>query len=705
LSEKLFSMPMVHVNDDDTVDIKQSKIDDYLSLLTKTLHDSARESGCVSNVRPRKLYWCPQLQELKTRKRFWWSIWVQNDRPRNGVIFDCYKYVKKQFRRVSRQCVQRYLDNRAKNLSFMFGIGRSRSFWNGIKQTRQFKTHSLLDAHDFSTFYSGIMQDSQTELTTFQSDVKLNVMQVFNAHCDKTFSVVIPPRRIFDSLSNLRKGCAAGMDGITTEQLFFGRSDILCKHLSNFYSVILSSGIVPYCFTVGTIIPLLKKATLNPNLPSNYRPITLTSTFAKLAEMFLRPDQDELGLSNGQYGFREGRGTDFCTAMLNDVSLYCNEQHTPLYICSLDAEKCFDRIWHPGLFYKLIGKLPLAYWMFLYRWYGKLKAVVKWNGLQTPAFSVTRGTRQGSALSPVLFSIFINDLLLELEQSGSGGVRIGKYLFNFFAYADDVTLFSTTVTGLQHLIDICDAYSKAWNFNFGIKKTKCMAVGLNPFKAEPKWHLSGQVIENVELLDILGVIFDRHLTGGKHAEQRVSVCRKSFYSLAQCGLSFPSGLSTEAKVELLRCVCMPTLFYGCGSIYLSKGCLRKLNSFQGVITKRAFGLSKFLHHSPILGALEIISATDQVKQQTLNLMYRIGRVHCSARDLILAVKDTKGCLANRVVAYGVSLYSAILSKPRALKFVGEDGLRDSIRTVMYDNNFKNKMSQERIFLNALLSPF
>ena len=72
----------------------------------------------------------------------------------------------------------------------------------------------------------------------------------------------------------------------------------------------LRSGVVPLSFSDGTIVPILKKKNLNPDLLDHYRPITLTNTASKLLELVLLDEiQSQFIPHELQFGFVENRST------------------------------------------------------------------------------------------------------------------------------------------------------------------------------------------------------------------------------------------------------------------------------------------------------------------------------------------------------------------------------------------------------------
>ena len=83
------------------------------------------------------------------------------------------------------------------------------------------------------------------------------------------------------------------------------------------------------------------------------------------------------------------------------------------------------------------------------------------------------------------------------------GVRLGGQHFGSFAYADDVTLISATVPGLQRMIDVCTQYAEEWRMLFNPAKCKCMTMGRNEFGVELSWYLKGSLVENVSEMDLL----------------------------------------------------------------------------------------------------------------------------------------------------------------------------------------------------------
>ena len=466
------------------------------------------------------------------------------------------------------------------------------------------------------------MQDSET-LNTEQMHIHDKVEEIYLNNKDNGTTEQIDATKVGEYINKLKGNRSPRIDGVTTEHLRFGKSEPLCHHLANLYSTVISHSIVPTVFTTGIIIPIIKKSTLNPNQSESYRPVTLSSVHTKLIEYLMLPKDN---VADTQFGFRQGRGTSMACSLLNDTLCYSKGNDTPIYLCAMDAEKCFDKIWHSGLLYKLWGMIPNNHWLLLYRWYKSCGAIVRWNGGCSSRFSITRGVRQGSVLSPLLFNIFINDMLIELKGQ-EHGIMIGKEKINAMGYADDITVLGPTVTGLQCLINVCSHYAKTWRFSFGIKKSKCMIYGPCPFQVQPKWFMGNQPLETVNQLDILGINYASDGKSNLHVDNRIKKCRNCFYGLRESGMSYP-GLASEAKSHIWKTVLRPCLFYGCETIELSNRNVSSLETLQSNLIKSVHGLGARSHHSKLLQALNIPTISEVVKQNVMslfNILFKIEK--------------------------------------------------------------------------------
>ena len=133
-------------------------------------------------------------------------------------------------------------------------------------------------------------------------------------------------------------------------------------------------------------------------------------------------------INDYQTGFRSGYSTIDNMFILQTLIQILHNKKKKLFCAFIDLKRAFDTVWRIGLWSKLIkyninGKcLKLIKNM-----YGNIKSAVKVNGTSSNSFPCNIGVRQGETLSPLMFSLYLNDLHDFISNSGIvNGVNINQ---------------------------------------------------------------------------------------------------------------------------------------------------------------------------------------------------------------------------------------------------------------------------------------
>ncbi len=109
------------------------------------------------------------------------------------------------------------------------------------------------------------------------------------------------------------------------------------------------------------------------------------------------------------------------------------------------------------------------------RLYTKNLCSINVNNMQTEWFDTNCGVKQGNTLSPIIFGIFINDVVDDVK-SVNIGININGINVCILLYADDIVLLSETEEGLQKLLDKVYEWSRKWKIKFNAQKSNILYV-------------------------------------------------------------------------------------------------------------------------------------------------------------------------------------------------------------------------------------
>jgi hypothetical protein len=435
--------------------------------------------------------WNVFVKQSHVTARRAYKRWIQSGRPKDGDVYSDMCESRRVFKRKLRECKGDAERKKADKFAGKFIEKDYRNFWKEVHKHKTNGKSGLISSIDGVTGRDmiGHWKDKYEKMFN-ERDFENSKQKFFECNQGQTGDMFyVTEADVSKALQDLKSGKAVGDDNIHAEALKLG-SGVLSKHLCVLFNMWINCGYVPKQIMRIRLCPILKDRAGDVNSSDNYRLVAVASSISKLFEsVLLNYLKQCIPVSETQFGFREGYSTDICTDVLKKtINDFC-DKGSYVFALFVDLSKAFDTV----NFWKLFAELEsngvagnvvnvLAYA------YSNEELRVSWQGNLSESFSRSSGTRQGSPLSPFLFSVYINSVLKKLAECDAG-CRIRSKTVNHIAYADDIVLLSPSWRGLQQLMDILSCEIAERDLMFNYKKTKCMVF--------PPKHKSHQFLSKI----------------------------------------------------------------------------------------------------------------------------------------------------------------------------------------------------------------
>ena len=258
-------------------------------------------------------------------------------------------------------------------------------------------------------------------------------------------------------------------------------------------------------------------------------------------------------IGRNQFGFRKGYGTRDAIGVLRTLCERSLEHGKDVYICFVDFEKAFDRVnW-----VKLMQILKSIHvdWRdrrMIQELYMRQEAVIRIADEDSDPAVIGRGVRQGCPLSPLLFSVYAEMMMIEAMEGIDCGIVVGGESINDIRFAADQGMLSNSAAGLQEIMDQLNDTAKTY-MKINVKKTKTMIVTRKEGQ-KLDIRVDGQSVDQVKQFKYLGSIVSEDGRCTKDVKARIGMAKDAFTKRREL---LSRKMSSVVKKKMVK-----TLVYG-----------------------------------------------------------------------------------------------------------------------------------------------
>ena len=613
------------------------ELNDYLTrAIQKTTSKHGEKKIITTHSKP---FWTPQLSELRDRMNEASKCYAKRNTDINE---ENLLLAKESFDEARKQECKNFILEKTNNLNNAQKLKFWKEFNKLFKKKVEQSIEPLVDPDGsiltneneieelmFTTFFEGKHLHGQEfdnyfyeEVNKLYEDILLLNPEDLNVY-SLDLNAPITMEEIKSAIKNY--GCA-GKSNDKEEfnpKMFKHLGENFLKYLQIVANECLNQG--KWIWNKAEIIFLRKNGKDSYAKPGAYRPISISSYIGKLVEKIIAKRIQRylniIGIYDpDQEGFMEGKNTiRYLNRLVTNIRSDIQKKLTSICLF-IDFEKAFDSVWKRGLLIKLhnlgiTGKMFHLIDSFLM----SRKVALNINGTVGPdKKSSDVGVPQGSALSPILFRIYVMDLAEELAN---------KENISLLKFADDGTIRVSGVTTeeclitLQFALDEINKWARKWRMVINCQPDKteviCFSTAENDRKLIPNTFKLGESdIQLVHKTKVLGLILDDKLNFQDHSK---FVYKKLCHIWVKvCEYSNRHwGFHVKTMLTILKTLFLPTLLYA-GHIWMNEHNLKDINCLYYKMIKSTIGAVlniKQTHAEIILGLppLNIVTELNRVK--------------------------------------------------------------------------------------------
>ena len=365
-----------------------------------------------------------------------------------------------------------------------------------------------------SELASNIPSASNQSQTSFQVDSSSSSTQTSPKFSFQTVS----EDEVSNLISSMENKKSVGVDGISMHMLKISAPAIV-PCLTYLFNKSLSVGDFPLRWKQAKIIPLHKSG--DKTLPCNYRPIAILPSVSKILEKIAgKQFSDFLKsrniLSDKQSGFRQKHSTVTALTRVSDDWLNASDNGKYTGAVLIDMKKAFDTVDISILLKKIMRAGAQGSSLAWFESYLTNRQICTYFCSEMSEFvDVNYGVPQGSILGPLLFTLYIDDIVQQVEHC------------DLQLYADDTILYYSheDVNCIDYFLNSDLKRIHDWmcsnKLSLNVDKTECILFGTRSMLTKRKnlnVQISGKLIQCKEAVKYLGVIIDQELKWNDHIE-------------------------------------------------------------------------------------------------------------------------------------------------------------------------------------------